>query len=168
MTNHKDSTMEDIISQTKAELVRAKQQMAHALATTPDDRINWSPSSTARTPVQQVSHGAKSLPGIQGMLVGKPFPYASVAEFDAALRVEDEELKDREQVLSLLEKNSAEYLSWLDTLTPEQLASMVQPPFGPPVPMAVGITFAAYHLRFHIAQMDYLQRECPVSRRSSR
>lgn len=149
--------MEDIISQTKAELVRTKEQMAHALATTPDDRINWSPSPTARTPVQQVAHGANALPGIQGMLTGKPFPYKSVAEFDAALRAGDREFTGREQVLALLDKNTTEYLAWLDTLTPEQLTSTIQPPFGPSVPMAVAVTFAAYHLRSHIAQIDYIQ-----------
>lgn len=149
--------MEDIISQAKAELVRTKDQMAHALATTPDDRINWSPSSTARTPVQQVGHGANSLPGIQGMLTGKPFPYKSIAEFEAALRAADAEFTGREQVLALLEKNTSEYLAWLDTVTPSQLAATVQPPFGPPVPMAVAVTFAAYHLRAHVAQMDYIQ-----------
>ncbi len=149
--------MEDSISQAKAELVRAKERMAHALATTPDDRIAWSPAPTARTPLQQVAHGAMVMPGIQDMLTGKPFPYAGLAEFDAALRIAEKEFTTREQVLSLLERNSAAYLAWLDALTPEQLASTVHLPFGPPVPMAVGITFAAYDLTAHVAQIYYIQ-----------
>lgn len=44
--------MEDTISQAKAEFVRAKDQVIRALATTPDDRIHWSPAPTARTPIQ--------------------------------------------------------------------------------------------------------------------
>ncbi len=149
--------MEDSISQAKAEFVRAKERMARALATTPDDKLNWSPSPTARTPLQQVAHGAGAIAGIQGMLTGKPFPFANTAEFDAALRSDEKEYSTREQVLSLLEQNSAEYLAWLDKLTPEQLASTFQVPFGPPTPMAIGITFPAYHLSCHIAQMDYIQ-----------
>ena len=149
--------MEDIISQTKAEFVRAKERMAHALATTPDDRINWSPSPTARTPIQEVAHGAGAISGILGMLNGKPFPYSSVAEFDTALRAAEGEFTTREQVLSLLEQNSADYLAWLDALTPERLASTVQSPFGPTPSMAVAITFPTYHLQNHIAQMDYIQ-----------
>jgi len=149
--------MEDIISQTKAEFLRAKARMTHALATTPDDRINWAPSSTARTPLQQVAHGAGAISGIQGMLNGKPFPFAGMAEFDTVLRAEEKEFTTREQALGLLEQNSAEYLKWLDGLTPEQLASTVQPPFGSPIPLAFGITFAAYHLSGHVAQMDYIQ-----------
>ncbi len=149
--------MEDIISQTKAEFIRAKERMAHALATTPDDRINWSPSPTSRTPLQLVAHGAASISGIQGMLDGKPFPFSGIVEFDATMRTDEREYTSREQVLSLLEQNSAGYLAWLDALTPEHLASMVQLPFGPSVPMALAITFPAYHLQSHIAQMDYIQ-----------
>ena len=149
--------MEDTLSQTKAEFLRAKGRLAHALATTPDDKINWAPSPTARTPLQQVAHGAMAIADIQDMLTGKPFPYAGPAEFDRALRSAEKEFTTREQVLSLLEQTSAAYLAWLDTLTPEQFAATLQMPFGPPVPMAVAMTFPAYHLVGHIAQMDYIQ-----------
>lgn len=149
--------MEDIIASTKTEFLRAKDQMAHALATTPDDKLNWSPSATARTPIQQVAHGANAISGIQGMLAGKPFPFTNLSEFDAAMRAEEKEFSTRDAVLSLLEQNSAEYLAWLDMLTPEQLASMVQLPFGPALPTSVCITFAADHLRHHVAQMGYIQ-----------
>ena len=149
--------MEDTISQTKAEFVRAKERMAHALATTPDDKINWSPSPTARTPIQEVAHAARSISGIQGMLDGQPFPFSGIVEFDTTMRTAEREYTSREQVLSLLEQNSAEYLAWLDALTPERLAATVQFPFGPAPSLAVAITFPAYHLQNHIAQMDYIQ-----------
>ncbi len=145
------------LAQTKAELLRAKDRMAHALATTPDDRLGWSPSPAARTPLQLVGHAASAIPGIQGMLTGKSFPFAGLAEFDAFMRADEQKYTDREQVLTLLDQTHGEYLAWLDTLTPEQLGAMVQTPFGPPVPMVVAITFPAYHLNNHIAQMDYIQ-----------
>lgn len=148
--------MENIVTEAKAELTRAKERMARALMTTPDDKIAWSPAASARTPLQQVAHGAMGISGIQGMLVGKPFPYASPAEADTAWRAAEQEFTTREQALGLLEQTSAEYLAWLDTLTTEQLASTLQTPFGA-FPMAAAITFAADHLRNHAAQMDYIQ-----------
>ena len=151
------TTMQDTLSQTKAEFLRAKERLARALATTPDERIHWSPSPTARTPLQQVAHCAMSIAGIHGMLVGKPFPYAGIAEFDTALRAAEREFTTREQVLGLLEQTSAEYLTWLEALTPEQFASTVHTPFGQTVPMAVGLGFPAYHTLGHIAQVDYIQ-----------
>jgi hypothetical protein len=155
-TGRKETNMDTIITEAKAEFVRAKDRIIRALATTPDDKINWSPAPTARTPVQQVAHSAMSISGIQGMLVGKPFGYANVAELDTALRKAEKEFTSRDQVVALLEQESATYLAWLDTLTPEQVASTVQLPFGP-FPMAAAITFPADHIRNHAAQIDYLQ-----------
>ena len=148
--------MEDIISQTKADFVRTKEQMARALATTPDDKLNWSPSPMARTVVQLAAHAAMAVSGIQGWLTGKPFPFADTAEFDAAMRADEKAFTTREQALSVLEQNSAEYLTWLDGLTSEQLGSTLSLFFGP-IPMTVGITLPAEHMRGHIAQMDYIQ-----------
>lgn len=148
--------MENIIPEAKAEFIRAKGRMAHALATTPDDKINWSPGSCARTPLQQVVHGAMGISVIQDMIDGKPFPYADIVEADTAWRAAEKEFTTREQVLGLLEQNSGDYLAWLDTLTSEQLASTLQLPFGS-FPMAAAITFAADHLRNHAAQIDYIQ-----------
>jgi len=149
--------MNDIISQTKEEFVRTKVQMAHTLATTPDDKIHWSPSPTARTPLHQVAHAAMSVSTIQGMLAGKLFPYSGPVELDAAARLADKEFTSRQQVLDLLERTGAEYLAWLDALTAEQVDSTVDMFFGL-IPMTVGITFPAGHMRGHIAQMEYIQR----------
>lgn len=149
--------MQEIIDAAKAEFLRAKERITHNLATTPDDRINWSPTPTARTPVQQVAHAAMATTGIQGLLMGKPFPYASLADLDPALRLAEKEFTTREQALSLLEQTSAEYLQWLDTMTPEQMASTVHLPSRPSFPMAVGITLPADHMRSHCAQIDYIQ-----------
>lgn len=149
--------MENTLSQTKAELLRAKERLTQALATTPENRIGWSPSPTARTPLQLAGHAANAISGIQGMLTGQSFPFAGLAEFDAFMRADEQKYTSREQVLALLEQTSIVYFAWLDTLTPEQISAMVQPPFGPLVPMAVAITFPTYHLNNHIAQMDYIQ-----------
>jgi hypothetical protein len=148
--------METTVIAAKAEFTRAKERIARALATTPEDRINWSPASSARTPLQQVAHSAMATTGIRDMILGEPFPYADIAEADAAWRAAEKEFNCREQALGLLEQSSAEYLAWLDTLTADQLASTLQLPFGT-FPMAAAITFAADHLRNHAAQIDYIQ-----------
>jgi hypothetical protein len=148
--------MEDVISAAKAEFTRANQRVAKCLATTPDDKLNWSPAPTSRTIVQQVAHVAMAVDGIQGMLVGKPFEFASIADMDASIRAAEKEFTSREQVQALLDEKSAAYLAWLDTLTPEQIASTVHLPFGA-MPMAVAITIMADHYRGHAYQIDYIQ-----------
>ena len=148
--------MEDTISQAKAEFTRAKDRLAHVLTVMPDDKINWSPSPTARTPIQQVGHGAASTTFIAGLLAGKALPWADFVEAITSARRAETSYTSREQVLGLLEQSSTDYLAWLDTLTPEQVASTVTMPFGP-MPMAIGITLPADHLRSHTAQIDYIQ-----------
>jgi hypothetical protein len=148
--------MNETVEAAKAEFNRAKDRLAKALNTTPDDRINWSPSPTARTPIHQVAHGAMSIGGMQDWLSGKPFPFADVTELDAFSRTKEKEFSTREEVLGLLEVNSAAYLAWLDELTPEQVASPFESPMGT-FPMAAAITFPADHLRAHASQLEYTQ-----------
>ena len=148
--------MEDIISQAKAEFTRAKDRLAKDLATTPDDRINWSPSPSARTPIQQVAHVALSIPGIQRMLTGHMVDMSSIATLDAQWRAAEKAFTTREEVLTLLDKNSADYLAWLDTLTPEQIGSTLNLPMGA-WPMAQAMTWVADHIRCHSSQIEYIQ-----------
>ncbi len=152
------STIEQnaIVTEAKAEFSRAKDRLTHNLETTPDDRINWSPSPTSRTPIEIVVHASMGTAGIHGMLQGKPFPFSGTAELDAHSRSEEKGFTTREQVLGHLEKTSGEYLAWLDTLTPEDVASTWEAPFGS-FPMSNAITFAADHLRNHAGQIEYIQ-----------
>src|SRR5947207_6071947 len=105
--------MDDAISKAKQEFLAAKKSLARNLATTPDDRINWSPSPTSRTPVQQVAHVAEAIRNIHGMLEGRPFGVKNVAEADKGFREWERKFSTREQVLSMLEDNSANYVAWL-------------------------------------------------------
>jgi hypothetical protein len=148
--------MEGVVNAAKAELANAKKRMEKVLAATPDDKINWSPGPNARTPVQVVAHAALSVTGIQGMLEGKPFPWANIEEADRAWRVDEAKFTSREQVVELLNKNVDTYFAWLDSLSAEQLASEVRAPMGT-FPLSTAITFPAFHLSTHTAQLDYIQ-----------
>jgi hypothetical protein len=61
-------------------------------------------------------------------------------------------------VLYLLHENGDAFLAWLDALSPERLSSFVQMPSVPePLPFLVGLTFPAMQMRFHTAQIEYIQ-----------
>ncbi len=148
--------MKETVEAAKAEFTRAKDRLARALETTPDDKINWSPSETARTPIAQVAHGAMSIKGMQGWLAGEPFPFKDMAELDAYCREQEAGFSTREQVNELLETNSQGYLDYLDAMTPEHFNSNLETGMGS-FPMASAITFPADHLRAHASQIDYIQ-----------
>lgn len=148
--------IEDSVSNAKAEYLRAKARLLVALDTTPDDKLNWSPSASARTPVELVAHAATVVALIQGMICGDPWPYASLAEADAAFRAEEKPFKTREQATDHLKETSDKFIAWLDALTPEQVGATVHMVFGS-FPVGVAITFAADHMRGHTAQIEYIQ-----------
>jgi hypothetical protein len=151
-----DGEMQETVEAAKAEFLRAKGRLAKALETTPDDKINWSPSPTSRTPIHQVAHAAMSISGMQDWLSGKPFPFDDINALDSYSRTEEAKFNTREQVLGMLDENSNGYIAWLDSLSPEQVGSMFESAMGS-FPMAVAITFPADHLRSHASQIDYIQ-----------
>ena len=55
-----------------------------------------------------------------------------------------------------MEKNSKEFIEFLDGLSEEKLESTFETQMGS-FPMMVAITFPADHLRSHAAQMEYIQ-----------
>lgn len=152
------NTQQETIERAKTDFARAKNQLLTALSSTPDDRINWSPSATARTPLQQVAHAAWAIASIHEMLNGRTFQASSTAEADKSFRAWEEQFTARESVLELLEANSAAYEQFLEALTPEALNATIELPLGSGrACLAEALTFAPNHTKWHTAQIEYIQ-----------
>ena len=150
--------MRETIDQAKTKFLYAKGRIEQSLRTTPDDRVNWSPSPTARTPAQQVAHAAYAVKSLNETLSGRPFAIKTTEEADRFFREWERQFTSREHVSALLEENCAAYLAWLEGLTPECLQSPVELPFSlGTIPAAMGLGFPADHLLWHAAQIDYIQ-----------
>lgn len=150
--------MNDRIQNAKAEFLQAKGGLLHALSTTADDRLDWSPSPTARSPLHQVVHAARSIGNIHGFLDGRPFDVPTPEEADRGFREFERTITRRDEAVSLLESYADAFVAWLDALAPERLGAMVTTPFGMgEVPTELAITFPALHTRWHHAQIDYIQ-----------
>ncbi len=150
--------MNETIEKAKNEFLMAKGRLCHAFATTPDDRINWSATPTARTPVQLVAHSANSIQHIHNMMVGKPFTVPTSAEAEVGFREIERQYTTREEVLALLEANSNAFVAFLDALNPDQLDNMIELPYKMgQVPLHVSLAFPADHTIWHVAQLDYAQ-----------
>jgi len=148
--------MEDIVSQTKAEYQRTKDRLALLLANTPDDKLNWAPSTTARTAIQLVAHSAESVAHIQYMLEGNWLEFNGTSDMDNRLRTSEKQYTTREQAIAILDKNSAAFMAFLDSLTPEKLGGTVKAFFGE-APISMAINFPRLHMQDHVAQFEYLQ-----------
>lgn len=148
----------EFIQYTKAEFLQAKEGIAKALNTTPNDRINWSPSPTARTPIQQVAHVAAAIGYITGTLGGNHFATPTTEEADRDFRAWEKQFTTREEVLQLLDKNADTFVAWLEGVSPELLETSVPMPFNlgmTPIQTLIGAPAA--HMRSHTAQIEYIQ-----------
>ncbi len=151
-------TLPETIEQAKATYLQAKAQLCSTFGNIPEERLNWSPSQTARTPIQIVAHCATAVKSINAQMEGTPFHYKTTAEAETAFRKDELQFHSREQVLNYLEEVSNNYLAWLDALTPERLASIAQLPFGlGAMPVENWLPFPAHHTRHHAAQLEYIQ-----------
>lgn len=148
----------DRIESARNEFLQAKSGLLRALSNTPDERLNWSPSPTARSPLHQVAHAAQSIANIHGFLDGRTFDVPTPEEADRGFREWEGAFTRRDEVVNLLETNAAAFVAWLDGLDPERCGSLVTTPFGMgSVPIEIAISFPALHTRWHHAQLDYIQ-----------
>lgn len=146
------------IAQAKADFTAARDRLLDSLANTPDDRIAWSPSPTARSIAHQVAHVARTVKNLQALFGGMPPNRAGSAEADSTFREWEQQFTTRGEVVEMLEQNCNAYLAWLDTLTPEQLARIVELPFGlGQGPVRDLLAFQISHMQWHTAQIDYIQ-----------
>ena len=57
------------IQEAKQVFEMAVERIRRILASTPDERLHWSPSPTARTPLAQVVHAANSIRNIHAAML---------------------------------------------------------------------------------------------------
>ena len=148
---------DECVNRQRNEFVHAKELMLATLDTTPDDRINWSPSPTSRSPLQLVSHAASVVKLMHDTWDGQPFPDIQPKEADASMRDAEMKCGTREEVVAKFNENCDSYLQWLDNVTPEKLDKMINLPFGPEAPVSFAIQFTSLHMNSHTAQMQYIQ-----------
>ena len=151
-------SLQKTIESAKVEFATAKAGLLRALETTPDERLNWSPSSTARTPLAVFVHAADSVRHIHAMLDGRTYAVPTTAEAERDFRERERAFRKRDEGLVLFERNCEAYLELLDTLTHERLESKVRMPFGlGEAPMEIALFAAPKHTDWHTAQINYIQ-----------
>ena len=117
-------------------------------AETPDDRLNWSPASTARTPLQLAWHIAGANFAFADILAGR------TPQGDGQDRVSA--FPDRATANAEMDKSFAAIDESLANLTPEHAATSVDLGFAT-MPVDLFVDLAFNHPLVHIAQLDYLQ-----------
>ncbi|HLO98411.1 MAG TPA: DinB family protein [Fimbriimonas sp.] len=146
------------IELTIGKLTDMKGRLERVFANTPDDRVAWSPSPTARTPLGQVAHCANSLGFIATMLEGTPYGAPTTVEADKNFLELEKEVDTREKATELLNRNFDRYITLLQNTTAEDLDKMIALPFGMGEAPFRFVMSAGYdHTLCHLGQLEYMQ-----------
>lgn len=150
--------MNRIIKQSIEDIKQLNHRMLRNLGKFPDDRLNWSPSSTARTPLQIVAHCGFSLGFITTMLNGTPYPTPTMAEADAEFLAMESTIKTREEALARWALGLDAFVAHLEQIKDDDLDKMVKLPFGMgELPLSYMVGVGSMHTREHLGQIEYLQ-----------
>ena len=158
MDEAKQQAVDNLVANWKVEFERSKNWFISAINSMAEDRLAWSPSETARTPLAMVAHVALSIGHLHGNLRGETFSVPTMADADVYHLDQENAIGSISEALGLLEANTREYFAWLDGLTFEDLRKVVAMPFGmPSLEISAALPFMAKHIDWHHAQLQYLQ-----------
>lgn len=146
------------IEQAKAKFETARDQMLENFAKIPDEKLNWSPAETARTPIEILVHCGDSIGHLTGMMQGRRFEPETTADADRHFREHEKSFTSREQALNHFNAHSGAFITHLAKLSEDDLEQLALLPFGMgEAPLSLMITLPTEHTKSHTPQLEYLQ-----------
>src|SRR5579863_7965532 len=115
--------MEDFIAICKDRTTEAMDRFLHDLSFVPADKLNWSPTPTAKSALQIAAHCAGYSGGFASIIRAGKFP-SSVEEFRGPIQSAIQSITTLEQAETMLRKGIADTVAALDIIKPEQISSM--------------------------------------------
>lgn len=145
------NTIEQAIQFTEQNL----KQFIHNFSFIPDDKLNWSPSPSAKTPMQILAHCAVAAQGLLEPLTGQN-NNTPIDQIIKQITEAEAELTNKDQALTVLKDGVTKGLIAMKALRPEDLDKVVNHPFTN-APISFWMNLFWRHLDVHGGQIDYLQ-----------
>ena len=124
----------------------------------PDDKLNWTPTPTAKSPLRVAAHTALYGSRFAKMIRTKQVPAVeNLAQWLAQRNAEELAVTTREEMEAAFRSGTAEVLEALDGLTHEDLEIDIDSGQGWSMPMRQLINLPGWHATLHLGQIDYLQ-----------
>jgi hypothetical protein len=148
----------DVITSSKQRAVRTMEQFLRNFSHVPDERLHWSPSPSAKSPLRIAAHTALYAARFAAMirerqLISPP----DLAEWLEERDKEEEAVATREEVVAIFRAGTDEVLAALDSLNEEDLLLILESDQGWTMPMTLLIDLPAFHAALHMGQIDLLQ-----------
>jgi hypothetical protein len=149
----KSAATQAVIDQCKQRLESCTNRFLATFSHVPDDRLNWSPSETAKTPLQMAAHAALSNFAFAMFIKMEPLTNMPGPE---ERKKRESEIDSREKLQAVLAESTKAALAAMDTVTDETIGMDVPSPFFT-APMPFWMDLPSRHIDNHAAQIDYIQ-----------
>lgn len=148
----------DLVETSKERAVSNMEFFLRNFAHVPDDRLNWTPTPTAKSALRIAAHTALYAARFAAMIRAKALPIPeNLSEWLAQREAEEIAITTREEMERVFRQGTAEVLDALDALTPEDIALTLDSGQGWTAPMTQLMGLPAWHATLHAGQIDYLQ-----------
>ncbi|RYG31436.1 DinB family protein [bacterium] len=145
------------IAQLKKSTEESKADLLKTFEFVPDEKLTWSPTESARSPIWIVAHCGGANAAFAAILRGEPLPMPEdPVEASAMIRNTGRDVQSREEAVKSVEESTAALIAALDGVTEEMTNSMTPTPFGP-MPFRMWMEVPAPHMSGHARQIDYIQ-----------
>ncbi len=124
----------------------------------PDDRLEWTPVPTAKSALRIAAHTALYAGRFARMIQDRQLPIPeSLEDWLAERDAEEVALTSREEIERVFRAGTAEVLTALDSLKPDEVESTLESGQGWTMSMKQLMGLPAFHATLHTGQIDYLQ-----------
>jgi hypothetical protein len=150
--------MESLVAASKESAVQGMEHFLKVFSFVPDERLDWTPSPTAKSAIRIAAHTAIYPAVFAKMIRDRRLPFGDeIPEFVTRIEAATEALTSRPEVESVFRKGTDEVLAALDRLTPEAIGTSLDSGLGWSMPMTFLMDLPGVHAFSHAAQIDYLQ-----------
>jgi len=150
--------MNDIVEINKKRAVIGMDMFLRNFSHVPDDKLNWTPTPTAKSALRVAAHTALYMGRFAQMINDRQLPAPdNLEEWLAQRNAEEIAITSREEMERVFREGTDQVLAALDTLTPEDVASTLVSGQGWTMSMTWLMHLPAWHTTLHNGQIDFLQ-----------
>ncbi len=148
----------DLVELSKLKAVQNMEMFLRNFSYVPDDKLNWTVTPTAKSPLRIAAHTALYAGRFASMIREQKTPAPdNLEEWLAERDAEEIAITSREEMERIFRSGTEEVLAALDSLTPEAIESVIDSGQGWSMSMKFMMSLPGWHATLHMGQIDFLQ-----------
>lgn len=146
------------IESAKRSAVSGMEMFLRNFSMVPDDKLNWSPTTTSKSALRVAAHTALYAGRFAAMIRERHLPKVdNLDQWLAEREAEEVAIQSRAEVERVFRQGTAEVLAALDGLAAEDVERVLDSGQGWTMPMTQLMGLPGWHATLHTGQIDYLQ-----------